>query len=808
MEICEMSVKSSKTKLEKKRYKPSLEEHLLFNQWQNEKLYKFNFKTKKEVFIIDTPPPYSNASWHMGGAIHYSQIDMTARTMRMKGYEVLFPMGLDRNGLPIEVQTEKENNINMHEIEREEFLKLCKSLLDKYGDQILNLTRKLGMSSNSFDWDEIYKTDEEQYRALTQSTFIEMWNKGYIYEDNRPNNWDPQLQTTVADAEIVYKDGSHILYDIEFTVKETNKPIIVATTRPELIPVIGIIIFHPNDKRYKHLEGKNAKIPLWNIEVPIRAHYQADPDFGQGIMMICSFGDITDVRLFREFGLQPQYAIGPDGKMTKKAGEAFEGMTVRKARKAIIDKLRTIGKVIDEKTIQYRFPVSDRSAASIEFIGMPEYYLKQENFVDQLRNYTDEMNFHPPESKQILLGWLDNISMDWPITRRRFYGTEVPLWYCTQCDYIHVPKSGLYYQPWKDPAPIKTCPKCRNEEFRGDERIFDTWIDSSISAYYIQKFPHNQPSNQFIENNFSNKSYICDLRPQGKDIVRTWLHYSMLRGHLLFGKSMFKHVWISGHILDEKGEKMCKSKGNIVRPEYLLEKFGGDAIRLYGALEGSHGSDFRFSINRLEGNKKFLNKIYNIARFISNFKKPQNVDSIELQPSDKWILSELAKTLEKAYKGYGEFNFNIPAKELRKFTRDIFAGHYLELVKSRAYNNDNQYNEKQSTAACWTLHYCLGTILRTIAPIIPFLTDYLYRKLYRRSIHTELFSKIKENHGIDPKITNLILTLNNEIWKLKKKSDPPKSLRDPINVVEIPEILKPFRKDLKQMHNIKEFKIS
>ena len=199
-----------------KKYNPLIEEKKLFTQWQDEKLYHFNEQSGKEFFIIDTPPPYTNASWHIGGAIHYSQIDMIARTMRMKGYEVLFPMGLDRNGLPIEIQTEKEFNTTIQEMSREKFLEQCKSLLDKYGSQILTLTKQLGLSCNSFDWEQIYKTDEPQYRAFTQATFIELFNKGLIYEDDRPANWDPILQTTIADAEIEYKEQRHILYNIQF----------------------------------------------------------------------------------------------------------------------------------------------------------------------------------------------------------------------------------------------------------------------------------------------------------------------------------------------------------------------------------------------------------------------------------------------------------------------------------------------------------------------------------------------------------------------------------------------------------------
>ena len=499
----------------KKKYKPVEEEPALFQLWQEDELYAFKTDATKPIFTIDTPPPYTNASWHLGGAIHYNQIDMIARTMRMKGYNVLFPMGLDRNGLPIEIQTEKEHKIRMHNTSREKFLQLCKDLLDKYGDQILTLTHKLGLSCNSFDWNAVYKTDQEQYRAETQTTFLQMWHKGLIYEDDRPNNWDPFLQTTVADAEIEYREGQHTLYDIEFEIigsdEEKQEPLIIATTRPELIPAIGTIIYHPKDTRYQHLEGKIARVPIWDIEVLIQAHPQAEPNFGSGIMMICSFGDIVDVRLFRELGLKPIYVINPDGTMASTAGPKFQGLKIKKAREAIIEELLILNKIKEQKTILHRYPVNERSKAPIEFIGMPEYYLKQEEYVDQLKQYAEGMLFHPPGAKQILLDWLNRISMDWPITRRRYYGTEVPLWYCTNCDYIHAPESGPYYQPWKNSPPITACPDCGHTTFRGDDRIFDTWMDSSISAYYIQKYPHNKQHPEKLGNPEVETLTVADL---------------------------------------------------------------------------------------------------------------------------------------------------------------------------------------------------------------------------------------------------------------------------------------------------------
>ena len=795
-----MTSKEDEIKIGKK-YKHQIEEKRIFELWQKEGLYRFKLDDDRPVFTIDTPPPYTNAPWHMGGAIHYSQIDMIARTMRMKNYRVLFPMGLDRNGLPIETQTEKENKISMHEVPREKFLEMCKALLDRYGSQILDLTFKLGLSCNSFEWDEVYKTDEEKYRALTQATFIELWKKNLIYEDDRPNIWDTKLQTTIADAEVTYKDAQHALYDIAFKVKETGEEFIISTTRPELIPSIGMVIYNPKDDRYRHLNLKTAIAPLFNIEVPIYEHPQADMNFGSGIMMICSFGDMADVRLFREYKIEPRYSIGPDGRMTENAGK-YKGMTVKQARKAIVEDLKKGGFIRGEKMVNYRQPISERSKTEIEFIGMKEYYLKQVRFVKTLRKYADKMQFHPPHAKQIWLDWLDSISMDWPISRRRYYGTEVPVWYCKSCGEPHLPEPGKYYQPWKDKAPFEKCKKCGATEFRGDERTFDTWMDSSISAIYTLLHPHNQRNDEFFNEMLEKRDYISDLRPQGKDIVRTWLHYSMLRAEQLYKRPAFKHAWISGHVVTETGEKMSKSKGNIVKPEPVIEQFGGDALRLFGALEASHGSDVRFSIERLRGTAKFLNKLFNIAKFVSGFPMVQEGDEYELLAADKWIMNELNAALQKAMKGYEVFDFHIPARELKGFIKDLFASQYIELVKSRAYNRENKFTTAQANGARKTLYDVLNKVLRAYAPIIPFLTDYLYRAIWKKSVHTELFPEYQEPDKEMHILTQYLLEYNSLIWSLKKQAG--KSLKDKIKEVHIPVALRDFKDDLVAMHNIEK----
>ncbi len=790
------------SKLAKGKYKPLTIEPDLFKTWQEEELYRFDSSDPRPLFSIDTPPPYSNASWHMGGAIHYNQIDMIARYKRMTGFNVLFPMCLDRNGLPIEIETEKKFKIRMREVPRDDFLAKCQSLLDIVGAQILDVCHSLGLSCDSFVWEEFYKTDEPQYRAFTQSTFIELWHKGLIYEDSRPNNYDFSLGTTISDAEIEYVDGTHSLYEVIFRVKDSDEQLVIATTRPELIPAIGVVIYHPTDERYQHLEGKTALSPLLDIEVPIMPHHSAEKDFGTGIMMVCSFGDTADIRLFRELGLEARYVIGLNGRMSENAGE-FEGMKIKEARTKIAARLEEMGLIVSEKTVPHRYPISDRTKVPIEFIGMPEYYLKQTAFLDDLREHVDHIEWHPESSKQIWLDWMDRISIDWPISRRRFYGTEVPVWYCKSCRHAHVPEPGPYYQPWRDDPPFETCEKCGSTEgFEGDERTFDTWMDSSVSMIYTLLHPLNKRDDEFYEKAIS-RPYINDIRPQGKDIVRTWLHFSMLRGHQLMNKSSFKHVWISGHVVASSGEKMSKSKGNVVKPEPILARYGGDAVRLFGALEASHGSDMRCNVDRLKGLSKFLNKLKNIAYFISQFERPSPEEEIDYQPADQWLRSRLNSVLEIAMNGYDKLDFLIPSRALRAFIWDEFASQYLELVKARAYNNDDEFGAACSRGACATLYDTLDAVIKAFAPIIPFVTDYIFRGLYDRSVHLEQYPEPLEG-GSSELSGEELMKVNQLIWKFKH--DHGLSLRSPLKVAVLPESLAVFAEDLRGMHLVKDLR--
>ncbi len=767
-------------KIQEKAWNPELELQIR-KQWEDSDIY--NFIPSNENFTIDTPPPYpSGRPWHIGAASHYAQIDMIARTARMAGKNVYFPIGIDRNGLPVELYTEKKHNIRMRETKREEFLELCKEALDDLEAEMIQIMKSLGLSANFKNY---YRTDSEEYRTLTQATFIELWKKGLVYLANRPNNYDWVSGTTIADAEITYLDLPTKLIYIKFDVKELKKTLIIASTRPELLCACKAIVVNPEDKRYENLLGKKVVVPISNQEVEIKSHHSAQMEFGSGAVMVCSYGDHNDVALFRELKLEEVVAIGLDGRMTEVAGE-YSGLKPKQARTKIIEDLEKNGFVEKIEDVVHRTPVSERSKNPIEIIPMEEYYLKQMDYVEKMKELGSEIRFYPKMHQQILMNWLDSISIDWPISRRRFYGTEIPIWYCKKCNEPYVPEPGKYYKPWIDKCPIEKCTKCNATEFVGEERTFDTWMDSSVSPLFVTKYKKDEE--------FFKKTYPAMIRPQAKDIVRTWLYYTLLRCEQLTGQKPWSEAWIMGYGLDEKGMKMSKSKGNALDPLPIIQKFGADTFRFWSASEINHGYDFRCSEQKIEATKKFLSKLWNVSRFLSSFPVLQSGTTTD---TDKWILSELDKLVAECKKGYLEYNFFIPSVAIREFTWNLFAAHYIEMVKARAYGIG--FSEEEKNGAIYTLHKTLSTILKLLAPITPFITDFLWQTLYsKETIHKE--KQVEQENPED--ITNTtkeVIDFNSKVWNEKKSKGL--SLKDSISI-SVPSNLKSFEKDLIAMHNL------
>ena len=819
-------------KITDKRWTIDLEKRIQESHYDS-KPYRYSFdpNSEKELFVIDTPPPYPSGTWHIGAVAQYSMIDVIARSQRLIGKEVLFPWGVDRNGINIEFTVEKKTGNKMRTYERGEFIDLCKETIEVYTQEMRHTAKRVGLSC---DYANEYLTDDPKYRSVTQSIFVDLFKRGDIIEDLRPNIYDPVEGTTIADAEVQRVTRETLLCDVIWKT-EDGEELVISTTRPELICACGVVMVHPDDERYQHFVGKKVKLPI-DVNgrantVEIMTHPSVKSDFGSGVLMVCSFGDQNDVSIFRELSLKPFVAIDLDGKLTKISGPLC-GLKVFDARNKAIEILEKSGKMQSSNRRMQEIPVSERGGNPVEIILLKEWYVRQTHVTERLSEITDQCNFVPERNKQFLFDWMENISIDWPISRRRWYHTEVPIWYSEDASKVVVPPNGIYVQPWRDTPPKGSEVLDRvTREFigqydeiaeslgalSGETKVFDTWMDSSNSNLYVSGYISNP--------DMFERAFPTALRPQGKEIVRTWLYYTMLKSALLFDKPAFGSIWIDGLGMDPWGRKMSKSLGNGIDADSVLEcgaggrtgswkikgpegkqvslkanKIGSECFRLWKACDAQVGDDFHINPEEIES-KYFgvLTKMFNIARLASHFEVPNSLDSSpeNLALEDLWILSEFDEMMQSVKLSWERLDIYSATQSIKSFSTGIFPGHWLEMSKSRLYDGD--------ISATWTLHRIVRDILTVFSPVCPFFTDYLSTTLYEQSavdIREFPSSVLIENVDITRylSITDDLVDFNSRIWKMKK--DQGLSLKSEISDIEIPATLVDLQSSLAVMHSI------
>ena len=791
--------RDAKPKVDLKRWGPAPEESLLKLWWEEGIRRDIIDPLKDEKYvIIDTPPPYPSGRWGVAQAGHYAQIDMIARGLRLLGYKVFLPFYADRNGLPAEVTVEKKYGILAHELAkdpegREKFLSMVKEVLDEYETDMVRIWKRLGC------WFTYLKegTDSPNYRRLTQATFLEMWRKGLIYESEKPVAWCPRCRTSLSEAEIEFKKVRGKIYYVKYRVAENGEDLIIATTRPELLNGCEAVIYNPEDERYRHLKGKHAIVPIYGKVIPIIESRYADPEFGTGLAMMCSYGDTRDIWFFREYGLRPTILINPDGTMNEHAG-FLRGLSVEEAREVIAKKLEESGLLVKVEDIEHEVPVCWRCKTPIEFINVKEYFLKQLDYKNEILKLADKMEFIPEEHKEKFIDWVNSLSMDWPISRTRFYGTEIPVWRCRVCGNVILGKEGRYVRPWRDDPPVKKCPKCGapKSELIGEERTFDTWFDSSVSVLYVTGWLRDREA--------ALKALEHTIRPQGYEIIRTWLYFSVLRVWLLTGKPPFRWVRISGMGLDSKGRAMHKSLGNIIYPMPYIEKYGADAFRYWAAAASKLGGDYRWSENLVRTGLSFATKLVNIGRFISLFEESEDCAYREIDRAMLTYASQIARKVADAYRKLDVYE---PAREVYELAWNIFASNYLEAVKGRAYGNSNYLSEEVNAARC-TLHRVFRLIIKLISPIMPFVTDYIWRKMYSsRGVHYETLTDEELYYSAgNPKLIEQLIAINSAVWKYKKGLGL--RLRDPLKaVLYVPEEAEGLEKELMDLHKVADVRL-
>ena len=822
--------KMSAPRLNDKRWSIDLEKRIQEEHYADEAAYSerygFNPNSGKEIFVIDTPPPYPSGTWHIGAVAQYSMIDVIARSQRLLGKEVKFPWGVDRNGINVEFTVERNTGRKMKTYDRAEFLKLCKETIEEFTQSMRNTAKRVGLS---MDFANEYLTDAPNYRMVTQTIFTELFKRGAIVEDLRPNIYDPVEGTTIADAEVERLQRRTKLVDVKWETSD-GEELIISTTRPELICACGIIVVHPDDERYQHLIGKKAMLPIpvagREVSVEIATHPSVKSDFGSGILMVCSFGDQNDVAIFRELGLKPFQAIDLDGCMTTIAGP-FATMKVVEARKAVLEYLENENKIHQIVEKEQEVPVSERGKNPVEIILLKEWYVRQTHIQDRISELAEEIEFHPPRNKQFLLDWMDNISIDWPISRRRWYHTEIPIWYADNRTKVICAPAGVYVQPWCESPPdssevldresrevLGTYAEMKDQlgEIIGEEKVFDTWMDSSNSNLFVSGYLNDMDTFE--------KAFPTAIRPQGKEIVRTWLYYTLLKSALLLDKPGFKHVWIDGLGMDPWGRKMSKSLGNGIDADSVLEcgaggktgswrvkgpdksvqlranKIGSECFRLWKACDAQVGDDFHINPEEIEA-KYFgvLTKLFNVARFASQFDTPDDLDTTpsNLSVEDRWILAEFASTMEKVENGWSELDIYTATQALKTFGTGVLPSHWLEMSKSRLYDDD--------VNAAWTIHRIVRDLMAALSPVCPFFTHHISESLYGISaVDVREFPVRTPPDDTLRALTAAIEDFNGATWRTKKEAGL--SLNVPISGIVIPDVLSEFTSILTQMHKL------
>lgn len=743
-------------------------------QWEEDKIYKFDYNSKKPVYSIDTPPPYaSSGHLHVGHALHYTQFELMARFKRMRGFNVYFPPCFDNNGLPTEKYVEEKFKISKKDITRAAFRKLCReesAIVEKaYADKVF---KTLG---HSYDWDLLYTTIDPDAQKVSQTSFVDLYEKGHLYRSKEPTLWCCFHQTALAQAEIEDMEREATLSYVDFDIDGGGK-FQIATTRPEFLAACVGIFVNPEDKKNKALVGKTAIVPLFHQKVPIMEDKKVDLEFGTGIVMICTFGDKTDIEWWKEYKLPLKMIVTGDGKLSSECGK-YTGMSLEEGRKAVIEDLQKEGRIQKQEKLKQNVGTCWRCNKPVEFIVAEQWFIKTLEFKEQLIEQGRKIKWHPEFYRVRFEDWTRNLQWDWCISRQRFYGVPIPAWFCKKCNKPMVAdKKDLPIDPLES-MPKKKC-TCGSSEFLPEEDVFDTWMTSSMSPQCAGKW--------LDKPDVYKKIYPMSLRPQSHDIIRTWAFYTILKSYLHFNSIPWTDIALGTYVLDPKGKGMHKSKGNVVWVHELLDKYSVDIVR-YWVGTAKWGEDLPFQEKDCVAGQRFLIKLWNASRFcfmhLSDYdgKKPKQLELV-----DRWLLSKLTKVIKTATDKFEEYDSSEGKKAAEIFFWHDFCDNYLELVKDRIYNESRGKESKH--AAQYTLYTALLAIIKILAPIMPHITEELYNAYFiqhesAKSIHISEWPKADEKLIDDEaeKIGDATVEIVSAVRKYKSENN--KSLK-----VEIPHL--------------------
>lgn len=812
--------------------KPSLEglEENWDRVWSEQQLYAFDRNTTREqVFSVDTPPPTASGSLHIGHVFGYSQADMIARYQRMRGKNVFYPLGWDDNGLPTERRVQNYYGVrcdpslpydpdftppqeggdnksakaaNQLPISRRNFIELCERLTEIDEKSFEEVFRTLGLS---VDWNHSYQTINAHSRAVSQRAFLENLKAGRAYQAEAPTMWDVTYRTAVAQAEQEDRERDGAYHRIGFTKTDgSGEKVFIETTRPELLPACVALVAHPDDERYQGLFGTTVTSPLFEVEVPVHPHPLAQADKGAGIAMICTFGDATDVIWWRELELPTRCVIGRDGRfvpdapwITSEVGRAryaeLAGLTVFSAQKRVVEMVTETGDMVGEpKRITHPVKFYENGDKPLEYVTSRQWYLtnggrdhSEDGLRSQLIARGKELTWHPPHMEARYRNWVENLTGDWLISRQRFFGVPFPIWYGVdadgETDYTQVltPASeDLPIDPTIDvPAGYEESQRGAPGGFVADPDILDTWATSSLTPQLAGGWS--------VDEDLFSKVFPMDVRPQGHDIIRTWLFATIVRSHLQQDALPWKHASINGWILDPDRKKMSKSKGNVVTPIGLLHQHGSDGVR-YWAGRARQGVDTAFDEGQMKIGRRLAIKILNASKFALGFgEAPADPSgalaadpSVVTEALDRAMLAQLAEVVDTATAAFEDMDYARALEVVEPFFW-TFCDDYIELVKNRAHGNAGEAGAASARAA---LAIALEVLLRLFAPVIVFATEEVWSWWRSGSVHAQPWPTSDGLRaaaaGQDPA---LLATLSQAVIAVRRiKSDAKVSQKTPI----------------------------
>lgn len=707
-----------------KRYNPKTREPETQAWWQTKGIFHYEPESPAPLFAIDTPPPTISGNLHLGHVYSYSHTDFMARFFRMQGYNVYYPMGYDDNGLPTERLVQKQEGITAQEVGRQAFIEACLRTSETAEKEYEALWQRLGLS---VDWRQTYRTIDESSRRISQWSFLDLYRQGRAYRQKAPAIWCPECQTAIAQAEVDDLTRESEFVTLAFALAD-GEALPIATTRPELLPACVAIFVHPEDGRFTHLIGKMATTPLFDQTVPILADAGADPEKGTGAVMCCTFGDTSDVAWWRTHNLPLVELLGKDGRLLAAAGP-FANLPVGKARAAIKEALDKAGLLLARQPTEQTIGIHERCDTPVEYIVAYQWFIRVLDFKEELLAAGEQITWHPAHMKMRYRQWVENLSWDWGISRQRYFGVPIPVWYCQSCAETMLPdESTLPIDPLAT-QPTKPCPHCGSHDFEPEADVMDTWATSSMSPQIAgaEQLPYA-------------------LRPQAHEIIRTWTFYTLLKSLYHYKKLPWTTIALSGWGLAPEGtQKMSKSRGGgPIAPMAMIERYSADAVRYWASSTGL-GKDARINEEKIQAGAKLVTKLWNVARFSSRFlaAQPDEFSQVALTTADRWLLSRQQRLIRRATQLLGQYDYATAKSEIEQFFWHDLADNYLEMAKLRLYGDD-----EATSGAQFTLWHSLLNTLKLFAPFLPYVTETIYRGTYdageNDSIHRSRWPETNE----------------------------------------------------------------